>query len=211
MNNNIDYIVYHLYANEMRELVIWIENATLVERKKQYQEAEPHTKAFAKSRSEIGDSVERLALCFNLMQFFAVNHEYESKHIFVHYKYARSFYIQTHFGLGEQLTCELKKAKVSSGCHENKRIKQHYYSILTPNIARIVIYLIETLASGRSETKKGPIGRWDFDTQEEYSDYMSTKEALPKAAFQYGKKLQDGRKTRKHKTDKNEKAELDRE
>ena len=28
--------------------------------------------------------------------------------------------------------------------------------------------------------KKGPIGRWDFDTQEEYSDYMSNKEALPK-------------------------------
>lgn len=59
--------------------------------------------------------------------------------------------------------------------------------------------------------KKGPIGRWDFDTQEEYSDYMSAKEALPKAAFQYGVKMQDGRKTRKHKTDKNEKAELDRE
>ncbi|XP_030376621.1 protein Red [Scaptodrosophila lebanonensis] len=59
--------------------------------------------------------------------------------------------------------------------------------------------------------KKGPIGRWDFDTQEEYSDYMSTKEALPKAAFQYGVKMQDGRKTRKNKTDKSEKAELDRE
>ncbi|EAA13204.5 AGAP004738-PA [Anopheles gambiae str. PEST] len=59
--------------------------------------------------------------------------------------------------------------------------------------------------------KKGPIGRWDFDTQEEYSDYMSSKEALPKAAFQYGVKMQDGRKTRKHKTEKNEKAELDRE
>ena len=28
--------------------------------------------------------------------------------------------------------------------------------------------------------KKGPIGRWDFDTQEEYSSYMSNKEALPK-------------------------------
>lgn len=55
------------------------------------------------------------------------------------------------------------------------------------------------------------IGRWDFDTQEEYSDYMSTKEALPKAAFQYGVKMQDGRKTRKNKTEKNEKAELDRE
>lgn len=59
--------------------------------------------------------------------------------------------------------------------------------------------------------KKGPVGRWDFDTQEEYSDYMSSKEALPKAAFQYGVKMQDGRKTRKHKTEKNEKAELDRE
>lgn len=32
--------------------------------------------------------------------------------------------------------------------------------------------------------KKGPVGRWDFETQEEYSDYMSTREALPKAAFQ---------------------------
>ncbi|GAB0100096.1 protein Red [Sergentomyia squamirostris] len=59
--------------------------------------------------------------------------------------------------------------------------------------------------------KKGPIGRWDFDTQEEYSDYMSKKEAMPKAAFQYGVKMQDGRKTRKHKTDKSEKAQLDRE
>lgn len=28
--------------------------------------------------------------------------------------------------------------------------------------------------------KKGPVGRWDFDTAEEYSDYMSNREALPK-------------------------------
>ena len=28
--------------------------------------------------------------------------------------------------------------------------------------------------------KKGPVGRWDFDTQEEYSEYMNNKEALPK-------------------------------
>jgi len=31
--------------------------------------------------------------------------------------------------------------------------------------------------------KKGPVGRWDFDTQEEYSSYMSRKEALPKYVF----------------------------
>lgn len=59
--------------------------------------------------------------------------------------------------------------------------------------------------------KKGPIGRWDFDTPEEYSEYMNNKEALPKAAFQYGVKMADGRRTRKFNKEKNEKAELDRE
>lgn len=28
--------------------------------------------------------------------------------------------------------------------------------------------------------KKGPLNRWDFDTNEEYGNYMSNKEALPK-------------------------------
>ncbi|KAI5725540.1 hypothetical protein M8J77_016808 [Diaphorina citri] len=59
--------------------------------------------------------------------------------------------------------------------------------------------------------KKGPIGRWDFDTAEEYSTYMNNKEALPKAAFQYGVKMADGRRTRKFNKEKNERAELDRE
>jgi IK cytokine len=40
--------------------------------------------------------------------------------------------------------------------------------------------------------KKGPVGRWDFDTPEEYAEYMSKKEALPKAAFQYGVKMAEG-------------------
>lgn len=40
--------------------------------------------------------------------------------------------------------------------------------------------------------KKGPVGRWDFDTAEEYADYMSNKEAMPKAAFQYGVKMNEG-------------------
>lgn len=61
--------------------------------------------------------------------------------------------------------------------------------------------------------KKGPIGRWDFDTQEEYSDYMNQKEALPKAAFQYGVKMADGRKTRRipGSREKDRNAELSRE
>nr|CDS34644.1 IK cytokine down-regulator of HLA II [Hymenolepis microstoma]CUU98068.1 IK cytokine down-regulator of HLA II [Hymenolepis microstoma] len=45
--------------------------------------------------------------------------------------------------------------------------------------------------------KKGPMGRWDFETQEEYGDYMSNREALPKAAYQYGVKKPEGRKTRR--------------
>lgn len=40
---------------------------------------------------------------------------------------------------------------------------------------------------------------------------MNSKEALPKAAFQYGVKMADGRRTRKYHKEKNEKAELDRE
>lgn len=43
---------------------------------------------------------------------------------------------------------------------------------------------------------------------------MNKKEALPKAAYQYGIKMADGRKTRSKpvaKSDKTEKAELDRE
>merc|ERR1712110_1266624 len=59
--------------------------------------------------------------------------------------------------------------------------------------------------------KKGPVGRWDFDTAEEYADYMSQKEAMPKAAFQYGVKMAEGRKTRGKVGQKNEKAKLDKE
>ena len=29
-------------------------------------------------------------------------------------------------------------------------------------------------------SKKGTVGRWDFESQEEYSSYMGNKEAMPK-------------------------------
>ena len=48
------------------------------------------------------------------------------------------------------------------------------------------------------------MGRWDFDNPEDYTDYMSTKEALPKAAFQYGVKMAEGRKTGKKVREKNQ-------
>jgi IK cytokine len=39
--------------------------------------------------------------------------------------------------------------------------------------------------------------RYDFETQEEYDRYHLEREAMPKAAFQFGVKTADGRKTRK--------------
>merc|ERR1712076_172743 len=59
--------------------------------------------------------------------------------------------------------------------------------------------------------KKGPMGRFDFDTQEEYASYKSQQEAMPKAAYQYGMKVSDGRKTKGKIGAKNEKAKLDKE
>jgi IK cytokine len=58
--------------------------------------------------------------------------------------------------------------------------------------------------------RKGPVKRWDFDTEEDYGHYQSSREALPKAAFQYGVKMNDGRKTRRQGV-KNDKAKLNRE
>lgn len=40
---------------------------------------------------------------------------------------------------------------------------------------------------------------------------MNSKEALPKAAFQFGLKTAEGRKTRKNGRDRPEKTELDKE
>lgn len=60
-------------------------------------------------------------------------------------------------------------------------------------------------------TKKGMVNRWDFDSVEEYGDYMSNREALPKAAFQYGVKMGDGRKSKRLPSKKEEKAKLDRD
>lgn len=60
-------------------------------------------------------------------------------------------------------------------------------------------------------SKKNFVNRWDFDSVEEYGDYMSNKEAMPKAAFQYGLKTSDGRLTRRGTSKKDEKAKLDRD
>ena len=73
------------------------------------------------------------------------------------------------------------------------------------------VKLIQTSFLNFQGNKKGPIGRWDFDTAEEYADYMSSKEALPKAAFQYGVKMNEGRKTRGKVGAKTDKAKLDKE
>ncbi|VDN07079.1 unnamed protein product [Thelazia callipaeda] len=58
--------------------------------------------------------------------------------------------------------------------------------------------------------RRGPVKRWDFEDHEDYEKYMESKEAMPKAAYQFGLKTNDGRKTRKSVPDR-EKHKLDRE
>ncbi|XP_003739420.1 protein Red [Galendromus occidentalis] len=75
----------------------------------------------------------------------------------------------------------------------------------------------EDLSKMDTGKKKGPLNRWDFETHEEYAEYMDQKEAMPKAAFQYGVKMTEGRKTRTTKAAgpmggaRKDKMKLDRE
>ncbi|XVF48826.1 hypothetical protein PTKIN_Ptkin03bG0219500 [Pterospermum kingtungense] len=55
---------------------------------------------------------------------------------------------------------------------------------------------------------KGRLHQWDFETEEEWATYNEQKEAMPKAAFQFGVKMQDGRKTRKQNKDQKLNNEL---
>lgn len=58
--------------------------------------------------------------------------------------------------------------------------------------------------------KNQAVNRWDFDTEEEYATYMEGREALPKAAYQYGVKNGEGRKNKKQSAT-SEAKRLDRE
>ncbi|KAL3154131.1 hypothetical protein ABBQ32_013660 [Trebouxia sp. C0010 RCD-2024] len=47
------------------------------------------------------------------------------------------------------------------------------------------------------DSKEKGRSRYDFDTEEQWQDYKSVKEANPKAAFQFGVKMTEGRKAHK--------------
>lgn len=55
---------------------------------------------------------------------------------------------------------------------------------------------------------KGPMNRFDFENEEDYGDYMAKREALPKAAFQYGQKNSDRGNITKGKNRKDRRAEV---
>jgi IK cytokine len=46
--------------------------------------------------------------------------------------------------------------------------------------------------------KKGRLHRQDFSSEEAWSSYNDNREAMPRAAFQFGVKMKDGRKTKKN-------------
>jgi len=45
-------------------------------------------------------------------------------------------------------------------------------------------------------TNHSKLRRWDFETEEEWSQYNERREANPKAAYQFGLKMKDGRKNK---------------
>ena len=45
--------------------------------------------------------------------------------------------------------------------------------------------------------KKQHLRRWDFETEAEFDQYMNSLEATPRAAFQFGVKAADGRKSKR--------------
>jgi len=58
-------------------------------------------------------------------------------------------------------------------------------------------------------TKRNKLKRWDFDDEESWNAYNDQREAMPKAAFQFGVKMADGRKTRRTPKDKDQKLNTD--
>ncbi|OWA54405.1 putative Protein Red [Hypsibius exemplaris] len=68
----------------------------------------------------------------------------------------------------------------------------------------------DDLSKMDSGNNKSLISRKKFENEEDFSNYMSQREALPKAAFQYGVKMKDGRKQGKS-GNKNEKSKLNSE
>lgn len=57
---------------------------------------------------------------------------------------------------------------------------------------------------------KNKLHRRDFTSQEAWSSYNDNREALPRAAFQFGVKMNDGRKTKKN-TEKTKEKKLEKE
>lgn len=55
--------------------------------------------------------------------------------------------------------------------------------------------------------KKNKLHRWQFDSEEAWSEYNNKREALPKAAFQFRVKRNDGRTTRKNQKNKEKKLD----
>jgi len=58
-------------------------------------------------------------------------------------------------------------------------------------------------------TKRNKLKRWDFDDEESWNAYNEQREATPKAAFQFGVKMADGRRTRRTPKDKDQKLNAD--
>jgi len=87
------------------------------------------------------------------------------------------------------------------------------YSECYPGSYETAIYAYESdeeedLSKMDLGAKRNKLKRWDFEDEESWNAYNDHREAMPKAAFQFGVKMADGRKTRRTK-DKDQKLNTD--
>eukprot|EP00026_Physarum_polycephalum_P004660 Phypoly_transcript_04682.p1 GENE.Phypoly_transcript_04682~~Phypoly_transcript_04682.p1 ORF type:complete len:686 (+),score=202.70 Phypoly_transcript_04682:116-2059(+) len=102
---------------------------------------------------------------------------------------------------------EKKQAKKAKDDKKDPNFVEDTYSECYPGSYEMATYAYESddeediTKMDMGGSKKGKLKRWDFDDEESWNAYNDQREAMPKAAFQFGVKMSDGRKTRRNTKD----------
>lgn len=91
-------------------------------------------------------------------------------------------------------TRQREKAKERSAMETDDYLAELYPSEYSYAIEDDSDEDLSKMDQGRRGAKARP---WDFETEKEWENYNTKKEAMPKAAFQFGLKMKDGRNTKR--------------
>ncbi|KAI3381453.1 hypothetical protein SNEBB_000897 [Seison nebaliae] len=107
-------------------------------------------------------------------------------------------------------------AQVGLKISQSKSAQDDYYTECYPGTMAEIDVDVESddepdFTSMDNVKNQEHLPRWTFNDDEEYSNYMQTKEANPVAAFQYGVKVDGGRKTKSGLKNLKKNKQLDRD